>query len=131
MIIVDTSVWIDFFNNNSNWQTEILDELLTSEIILMGDLIYTEILQGFNKDKDFEEVKESLSILPFVSMINREIAIKSANNYRKLRNKGITVRKTIDSIIATYCIENKLKLLHNDKDFKAFEENLKLLTIKK
>lgn len=130
MILVDTSVWIDFFNNKNNWQTLKLDELLNSEIILIGDLIFTEILQGFKKDTDFEQVKENLSILPFVNMLNRDLSIKSANNYRKLRNRGITVRKTIDCIIATYCIENKIKLLHNDKDFKAFEENLKLLTVK-
>jgi len=117
MILVDTSVWIDYFNGIINDHTEKLDELLTSEIIITGDVILAEILQDFKKDSDFKKAKEALDLLDCYALVNKQFAVKSAENYRYLRKKGISVRKTTDMIIGTFCIENKIPLLHNDKDF--------------
>ena len=117
MILVDSSVWIDYFNGNSTWQTDLLDSYLSDLPIIMGDLILTEVLQGFRSDKDFETARSFLKSLPFRQMGGYNVAIQSAQNYRKLRKAGITVRKTIDVIIATFCIIEGLTLLHDDRDF--------------
>ena len=117
MILVDSSVWIDFFNGNPTWQTDLLDNYLSNVPIIIGDLILTEVLQGFKSDKDFEIAKSFLSVLPFRQMGGYDVAIQSAENYRKLRKAGIKVRKTIDVIIATFCIIEGLTLLHDDRDF--------------
>ena len=122
MILVDTSVWIDYFNGKRSVQTNKLDELLSSEQIIMGDIILSEILQGFRKDSDFNKAKEALDFLQCYSISNKEIAIKSAENFRSLRKKGITVRKTTDMLIGIFCIENNIPLLHNDKDFTPLEK---------
>ena len=122
MILVDTSVWIDYFNGKRSIQTDKLDELLSSEQIIMGDIILSEVLQGFRKDSDFNKAKEALDFLQCYSISNKEIAIKSAENFRSLRKKGITVRKTTDMLIGTFCIENNIPLLHNDKDFTPLEK---------
>ena len=122
MILVDTSVWIDYFNGIINDHTEKLDELLTSDIIITGDIILAEILQGFRKDSDFRKAKDALDLLDCYSLVNKQIAVKSAENYRCLRKKGITVRKTTDLIIGTFCIENEIPLLHNDKDFDRMKQ---------
>lgn len=129
MILVDSSVWIDYFNGIDSWQTELLDRLLKEEPIIMGDLILTEVLQGFRDDQDFEKAKSRLNILPFKQMGGDEIALKSAQNYRTLRKNGITVRKTIDIIIGTFCILEKLSLLHDDKDFEPMTEFLSLRSV--
>ena len=129
MIFVDSSVWIDFFNGRSTRQTVLLNELLGHELIVIGDLVLTEVLQGFQDDGDFNKARKLLDSLVFMQMLGRELAIKSAVNYRILRKKGITVRKTIDVIIATFCIENNFLLLHSDRDFKAMEEHLILKVI--
>ncbi len=126
MILVDSSVWIAYFNNSNVWQTAFLDFLLGHEPIVIGDLIISEVLQGFRLDKDFETAKELLSSLEICDMGGYYNAVKSAENYRILRKTGITVRKTIDVIIGTYCIENDLQLLHDDKDFSPMEEILHL-----
>jgi len=128
MITVDTSVWIDYFNGKSTAQTEHLDLVVGSTILIVGDLVLAEILQGFRNDKDYKIAKSLLEACELVSFTNPVLAIKSANNYRTLRKKGITIRKTIDCLIATYCVENKLPLLHADKDFLPFEKHLKLKT---
>lgn len=122
MILSDTSVWIDYFNGQQNIHTNKLDELLSSELVIIGDIILAEILQGFRNDNDFQQAKDALIRLHCYSISNREIAIKSAENYRTLRKKGITVRKTTDLLIGTFCIENKIPLLHNDKDFNSLKE---------
>jgi predicted nucleic acid-binding protein len=122
MILVDTSVWVDYFNGTINWQTDKLDALLAKEFVIMGDIILAEILQGFRKDSDFNTAKKVLSYLSCFTLSNKEIAIKSASNFRFLRKKGITVRKTIDMLIGTFCIENEISLLHNDKDFLPLKE---------
>lgn len=126
MITVDTSVWIDYFNGNSTAQAEHLSSILGTTIIIVGDLVLAEILQGFRNDKDFKIAKSLLEEFELESFATPELAIKSAINYRTLRKKGLTIRKTIDCLIATYCVENKLPLLHCDKDFFPFEKHLKL-----
>ncbi len=126
MLVVDTSVWIDYFNGVKNPQTDFLDTILNNTPIIIGDLILTEVLQGFRYDPDFEKVRRALGKFMQESMVDPELAVQSARNYRFLRQKGITVRKTIDSLIATYCIENDHQLLHNDSDFDGYEEHLGL-----
>lgn len=126
MILVDSSVWIDYFNGLSTWQTDLLDDLLSNVPILIGDLILTEVLQGFRSDDDFEAAKTCLSIIPFREIGGYEIALRSAQNYRLLRKKGITVRKTIDVIIGTFCISEGITLLHNDSDFEPMVSHLSL-----
>ena len=126
MILVDSSVWIDFFNGTENAETDKLNEILGLEEVVIGDLILAEVLQGFRSDKDFKVAKDVLTSLTVHDLIGKELAIKSANNFRKLRKKGIPIRKTADVIIATYCIENKIPLLFTDKDFVPFVDNLRL-----
>ena len=126
MILVDSSVWIDYFNGKQSRQTDLLDNLLSRVPIIMGDLILTEVLQGFRSDRDFEAAKSYLDVLPFRQMGGYEIAVRSARNYRTLRKNGITVRKTIDVIIATFCILEGLILLHDDRDFDPIASNLSL-----
>ena len=129
MVLVDSSVWVNYFNGTITWQTEIFDQMLQQIPLLTGDLILTEVLQGFRSDKDFRKAKEIMSILPCKEMVGTNIAIQSAENYRKLRKKGITVRKTIDVIIGTFCITKNIPLLHDDKDFDPMAEHLGLKTI--
>ena len=129
MIFVDTSVLIDYFNGKENWQVEKLDKTLGKEIVIIGDYILVEVLQGFKNDKDFETARNILSSFPCFNMLGEDIAIKCATNYRTLRKKGLTIRKTIDVIISTFCIENNLLLLHNDKDFLPFEKHLGLQSV--
>jgi hypothetical protein len=117
MILVDSSVWIDYFNGKQSWQTDLLDHMLSNVPIIMGDLIFTEVLQGFKSDKDYKTAKNHLDKLPFRQMGGYNVAIQSAQNYRQLRKAGVTVRKTIDMIIATFCIIEGLTLLHDDRDF--------------
>ena len=126
MILVDSSVWIDYFNGKKTPQSDWLDLSLGNTPIIMGDLILTEVLQGFQQEKDFKVARDLLLGLPFVSMGGQKIAIESAVNYRFLRKKGVTVRKTIDVIIGTFCIHEKLKLLHDDRDFDPMVQFLKL-----
>jgi predicted nucleic acid-binding protein len=129
MVLVDSSVWINYFNGSSTWQTEILDQMLLQIPLFTGDLILTEVLQGFRKDKEYNSAKEVMAILACKQMGGYEIAIKSAENYRKLRKNGITVRKTIDVIIGTFCINNNIPLLHDDKDFEPMVKYLGLKSI--
>ena len=108
MILVDSSVWIDYFNGHKTWQTDLLDNLLSDVPIIIGDLILTEILQGFRSDNDYKSAKSYLSDLPFRQMGGYQVAVQSAQNYRILRKKGVTVHKTIDVIIGTYCIMDRI-----------------------
>ncbi len=126
MILVDSSVWIAYFNGDSTWQADLLDGLLSNEPILTGDLILTEVLQGFRSDNDFKKARRFMSNLYFRDMVGYDRAVKAAHNYRTLRKKGVTVRKTIDVIIGTYCIETETLLLHNDRDFDPMEKYLGL-----
>jgi len=126
MILVDTSVWVDYFNGIVNIYTDWLDSALGREPIVIGDLIITEILQGFQNDRDFRTAQSLLENIPFMEMLGKELAIKSAIYYRHLRRKGVTVRKTIDVMIGTFCIHHGIALLHNDRDFDPMEKHLKL-----
>jgi predicted nucleic acid-binding protein len=126
LILVDSSVWIDYFNGKVTWQTDLLDRKLSDELLVVGDLILAEVLQGFRSDKDYQTAKSFLSAMMFRPMGGYDIAIQSAANYRQLRKSGITVRKTIDVIIATFCIVEELTLLHDDRDFKPMTTVLTL-----
>lgn len=126
MIVVDSSVWIDFFTGTDTPGTDMLDSLLGEDLVAIGDLMLAEVLQGFRSDRDFRKARELLLSLVVLNILDTDIALKSAANFRKLRRKGITVRKTTDTIIATYCIENKLALLHSDRDFQPFHEHMEL-----
>jgi len=130
MIVVDSSVWIDYFNGKITTQTNLLDGLLDTELIVIGDLILTEVLQGFQHDKDYSQAKKLFASLAFMEMLGKDLAIKSADNYRALRKRGITVRKTIDVIIGTFCIETEASLLHCDRDFDPLEKHLRLIVVR-
>ena len=126
MILVDSSVWIDYFNGQRTWQTNRLDDLLSEVPVIIGDLILAEVLQGFRSDEDYESAKSHLSALPFHPIGGFRVAVQSAQNYRILRKKGVTVRKTIDVIIGTYCILEGISLLHDDRDFDPMVPHLSL-----
>ena len=126
MILVDTSVWIDYFNGIENKQTESLDRILSEQSVLLGDIILTEILQGFDRDKDFKLAKQALDPLDCVHLGGKTLAIKAASNFRFLRSKGVTIRKTVDMLIGSWCIEHEVELLHNDIDFDQIATQLPL-----
>ncbi len=126
MILADTSVWIDYLNGKITPQTDLLDECLIEGTLAMGDLIFLEILQGIRDDKQYKLVKSKLSLLDQYSMFSPAMVAKCANNFRALRKKGVTIRKTNDVIIASFCIEKKMGLLYTDRDFKPFSEHLGL-----
>ncbi|MBF2055038.1 MAG: PIN domain nuclease [Candidatus Sericytochromatia bacterium] len=125
-MLVDTSVWIDFFNGVSTPQSEALDRYLQTEQILMGDLILAEVLQGFRRETDFQTACSLLQALPCVSLCSPALALQSAQHFRRLRQKGLTVRKTIDCLIATWCITHQAPLLYADRDFEPFVTHLGL-----
>ena len=129
MLVVDTTVWVDYFNGQINPETNYLDQALSEELILVGDLILAEILQGFRSDKEFQHAQAALAKFEQTEMVNLHLAQQSAQNYRTLRKKGITVRKTIDCLIATFCIAENHTLLHRDADFDPFEEHLGLQVV--
>ena len=129
MILVDTTVWIDYFNGRITPETTTLDKILSTEKVVMGDIILAEVLQGFRSDQDFETARQALIRFSQVSMLNPDLAVRCARNYRQIRKVGITVRKTVDCFIATYCIENNIELLHCDRDFDPFEQLLGLQVI--
>jgi predicted nucleic acid-binding protein len=126
MILVDTSVWIDYFKGVETQESNLLDIALINDEVAIGDLILLEILQGFRSNKDYETAKAHLLALYQFSMLSPDIALKAAENYRILRKKGITIRKTADVIIATFCISNRIPLLFSDRDFIPFTKHLKL-----
>ena len=126
MILVDTSIWINYFNGKNSQETDLLDLALNDGTVAMGDLIFLELLQGFRDDKEFKRAKKSLSTLDQYELFGALMVHKCADNYRFLRKRGITIRKTIDLIIATFCIENKIPLLFSDKDYVPFIDLLKL-----
>lgn len=130
MIVVDTSVWIDYFNGVASPHTDLLDRLLSRERLLIGDIILTEVLQGFRRDTDFRQAQRLLDTLEFRPMLSKDMALQSAQNYRKLRRAGVTVRKTIDVMIATFCLVNRHRLLHADRDFDPIEKHLGLKVLR-
>ena len=130
MTLVDSSVWIDYFNGAITAQTEKLDELLATESLAIGDLILVEVLQGFTNERDFQAATKTLASLRVVELCGEETARQAARNFRKLRKLGVTVRKTIDTVIATWCIENGFPLLHSDRDFDPFAKHLGLRVVR-
>jgi predicted nucleic acid-binding protein len=126
LILVDSSVWIDYFEGTMTAQTEKLDQLLGSDALAIGDLILTEVLQGFADERDFDAVRKMLTSLTVVELGAEEIAIQAARNFRALRVLGVTVRKTIDTVIATRCIESGYDLLQSDRAFEPFAKHLGL-----
>ncbi len=129
MIFVDTSVWIDYFNGRPTPTAALLDSLLARERLAIGDLILAELLQGFRSDFDFKRALDFLKDFEFQAMVGREVAIDSARNYRRLRARGVSVRKTIDMMIGTFCIQNGHQLLHADRDFDPMELYLGLSVV--
>ena len=122
-------MWIDYFKGAITPQTEKLDQLLGHEPLAIGDLILTEVLQGFAQDRDFNRAREILTSLEVVDLGGQDIAIQAARNFRALRKLGVSVRKTIDTVIATRCIESGYELLHNDRDFDPFVKHLGLRVV--
>ena len=129
MILVDSSVWIDYFKGTITAQTEKLDSLLGHEPLAIGDLILAEVLQGFADETDFNHARKMLTSLVVVELGGQEIAVQAAKNFRTLRRLGVTVRKTIDTVIATRCIESGYDLLHSDRDFDPFAQYLALRVV--
>lgn len=126
MILVDSSVWIDYFRGKNTVQTDLLDKLLGSQELAIGDLSFTEVLQGCKIDKEFNKVHRLLGGLELIALSGHDVVVEAAKNYRKLRSLGITVRETVDVILATRCIVSGHRLLHSDRHFDAFEKYLGL-----
>ncbi len=126
MILVDSSVWVDYFNGRATRETDYLDTLLGTEPVAIGDLILAEVLQGFRSDADFAAAKELMACLTLYDLLGAALALKVAENYRALRKRGVTVRKTADTIIATFCIDRGIPLLYSDWDFDPFIKHLGL-----
>lgn len=129
MILVDTSVWIDYLNGVQSKHTDSLDSEIVEGIVAMGDLIFLEILQGIRDDREYRKTKRILMTLDRFEMFGQGMPEKCAENYRALRKKGITIRKTTDVIIATFCIEKRMPLLFTDRDFIPFVDHLGLLAV--
>jgi predicted nucleic acid-binding protein len=127
VIVVDSSVWIDFFNGVSTPEVDRLDALLGVTPLAIGDLILVEVLQGFRNERDVATARQLFRSLALLPLLGGSNPWKAAENYRQLRRKGITVRKTIDGIIATACIEANLPLLFSDRDFQPYVEHLGLV----
>ena len=126
MIVVDTSAWIDYFNGVPATHAEFLDELLGKRVLAVGDMILAELLQGFATEQDAKRALSLLESLAFLEMAGRDVAIQSAANYRRLRRRGVTVRKTTDMLIGTYCLMHDHEILHNDRDFDVLARHLGL-----
>jgi predicted nucleic acid-binding protein len=129
MMVVDSSVWIDYFNGRPTAETEVLDRLAGMRIVI-GDLIMAEVLQGFASESEFRRAEQIFAALEFRPIAGREIAVAAAHNFRTLRAMGVTVRSTIDALIATFCIAEGHELLHNDRDFNPFERHLGLRVVR-
>ena len=130
MIVADTSVWIDYFRGVAAPHTDLLDRALSESRIIIGDLILAEILQGFSSERDFQIARQLMDGLEYRDFVGRDMAMAAAQNYRALRRQGITVRKTINVLIATFCIENGFGLIHNDRDFDPMEQLLGLRVLR-
>ncbi len=129
MILVDTSVWVDYFRGTDSRQAAKLDSLLGAEPLAIGDIVLTEVLQGVDGDREFEQTRALLATLDLVQVGGADVAVEAARNFRRLRALGVTVRKTVDTLIATRCIVSGLELLHADRDFAPFQKYLGLRTV--
>ena len=129
MILVDSSVWIDYFNGQTTPQVDRLDQLLVTQPLAVGDLILVEVLQGFRHDTDYTTAKQLLTSLTVFNLLNTDLALQSSEHFRTPRKRGITIRKTIDVVIATFCIAENHSLLFSDKDFMPFVQHLGLSAV--
>ncbi len=129
MIVADTSAWIDYVRGVDSSHTDRLDRALAHQRVITGDLIIAEFLQGFREQSDYDAAKRIMESLEYHDLAGKEIAIRAALNYRALRKRGVTVRKTIDMLIATFCIEHEYPLIHNDRDYDPMEEHLGLKVV--
>jgi len=129
VVIVDTTVWFDYLRGTRNAETDWLDGQMDRQRIGLTDLILCEVLQGMRDDKAFSRVKTELLSFAIFENGGNEVAIAAAQNFRLLRERGVTVRKTIDCLIATFCIRAHHTLLHRDRDYDAFEKQLGLTVI--
>jgi len=127
VIVVDSSVWIDFLNGRKAPHVARLQAILGNEEIIVGDLMLCEVLQGLASERAARQVEGLLRRFEIASMAGEAVAIAAARNFRSLRRRGITVRKTIDLLIGTWCIENRRPLLHNDGDFRPMAQHLGLI----
>jgi predicted nucleic acid-binding protein len=128
MLLVDSSVWIDYFNGTPSEEADRLDSLLGREDLLTGDLILAEVLRGFERPSDFRRARSLMATLAYEDMLGKDVALRSVGYYRALRRRGITIRKTIDVLIATFCILHGHSLLHRDRDFAPFTRFFGLVT---
>jgi predicted nucleic acid-binding protein len=128
MVLVDSGVWIDYFNGIATRQTDFLDRLLGNEPVAVGDLVLAEVLQGFRNDADYRTARDLLGSLVTFEMLGAVRALKVAENYRAMRKRGVRMRKTTDTVIATFCIEERVPLLYADRDFDVFVRHLGLRT---
>ncbi|MGK7911621.1 MAG: PIN domain nuclease [Synechococcus sp.] len=126
MMLVDSSVWIDYFNGKQTKQTDLLDNTLGQESVEIGDLILTEVLQGFRNDRDFATAKQLLEAFTVFNLLGKERAIRAAAYYRTLRKRGVTVRKSSNVIIGSFCIDEGIPLLFSDRDFLPMVQHLNL-----
>jgi len=126
LILVDSSVWIEFFRAKASPQTARLESLLGTQPVAIGDLMRVEGLQGCGSDHEFQRMKRVMDPVRVVELCGRELAVQAARNYRALRTRGITVRSTLDTILATRCIEDNVPLLYSDRDFQPFVQHLGL-----
>lgn len=129
MIVVDSSVWIDFLNQRPSDEAALLDFLIGRERILVGDIILCEVLLGLRDEREAKLVERRLRWFEIATMLDPDLAVRAAANYRRLRNVGITIRKTVDLIIGTYCIERGHELLHRDHDFEPMRMHLGLQVV--
>jgi predicted nucleic acid-binding protein len=127
LIVVDSSVWIDFLNGRNAPHVRRLRAVLGTDEVIVGDLMLCEVLQGLGSERAAREVEALLLRFEIVPMAGEEIAVIAARNFRSLRKRGITVRKTIDLLIGAWCIENRRPLLHNDSDFRPMARHLGLI----
>lgn len=129
-MLVDSSVWIDFFNGKRTPESDLLESAVGNVEIIIGDLIYMEVLQGFKIQKDFNTARRLLDLLEFQNLGGKETVLLATDLFRTLRSKGITVRKTVDTLIAAFCIQAKIPLLHRDRDFDPFERHCGLKAVR-
>jgi predicted nucleic acid-binding protein len=129
LVIIDTTVWVDYLRGTRNPETDWLHREASRERLGLTDLILCEVLQGVRSDREFRQVRAELLKFELYETGGELLAVAAARNFRSLREKGRTVRKTVDCLIATFCLANRHTLLHRDRDFDAFEENLELAVL--
>jgi predicted nucleic acid-binding protein len=129
MVVVDSSVWIDFYRGRLTNQVATLQKMMwRGGEVVVGDLMLAEVLQGAGSDKEFAKIQHDLAAFHQLTISDSECAVRAAQNFRQLRSKGVTVRKTIDTLIATRCIIDNIPLLYSDRDFDPFVEHLGLIS---